>query len=135
MALDLGEKTIGVAVSDDLGWTAQPLTTLKRKSPREDVDEIVLLVEEHRVDQLVVGLPVNMDGTMGHQARRVLSFVESMKQRLKVPVITWDERLSTVAVERVLLEADVSRRKRKQHIDKLAAAYILQGYLDSQPRS
>lgn len=131
MGLDLGEKTIGIAVSDDLGWTAQPLRTLKRKALREDIEQILLLARESRVDRIVIGLPRNMDGSIGIQGQRAQRFSETLQNQSELMILTWDERLSTVAAERVLLQADMSRKKRKQHVDKLAAAFILQGYLDS----
>jgi len=131
MGLDVGEKTIGIAVSDDLGWTAQPLRTLERKAQAEAIEEILNLARGLQVDRIVVGLPRNMDGTVGIQGQRVQRFAEMLRSKSEFAILTWDERLSTVAVERILLQADMSRKKRKQHVDKLAAAYILQGYLDS----
>lgn len=132
LALDLGEKRVGAALSDELGLTAGPLTTLDRKPTSKFLDQVGELVEKHRVERIVLGLPRNMDGSMGPQAQRVMSMVQELKKRLDVEIDTWDERLSTAAVERVLLEADLSRRKRKKVVDKAAAAYILQGYLDYQ---
>jgi putative Holliday junction resolvase len=131
MGLDVGDKTIGVALSDELGLTAQPLQTLKRKGHAEDLRTIRRIVDERGVSAVIVGLPKNMDGTIGRQARKVISFAERIEAMLDVPVVHWDERLSTVAAERILIQADVSRAKRKKHVDKLAAAVILQGYLDS----
>ncbi|GAW92663.1 Holliday junction resolvase RuvX [Calderihabitans maritimus] len=130
MGLDIGEKTIGVALSDPLGWTAQGLTTLQRRGNlEEDISRIQELVEEYQVDKVVVGYPRNMDGSSGPQAARAENFAVLLKEKVKIPVILWDERLSTVAAERTLLEADLSRRKRKKVIDRVAAALILQGYL------
>jgi putative Holliday junction resolvase len=131
MGLDVGDKTIGVALSDELGVTAQPFQTLKRKGHAEDLRTIRRIVDERGVSAVIVGLPKNMDGTIGRQARRVMSFAERIEAALDVPVVHWDERLSTVAAERILIQGDVSRAKRKKHVDKLAAAVILQGYLDS----
>ena len=131
MGLDVGDKTIGIALSDELGLTAQPFKTLKRKGDAEALRAIRHIVDERGISAVIVGLPKNMDGTIGRQARRVMVFAERIEAKLDVPVIHWDERLSTVAAERILIQADVSRAKRKEHVDKLAAAVILQGYLDS----
>ncbi len=135
MGLDVGEKTIGIALSDELGFTAQPYETLKRKGDDEDLRVLRTLLEEREISTVVVGLPKNMDGSIGRQARRVAAFAEKIETVLDVPVVHWDERLSTVAAERVLIQADLSRAKRKKHVDKLAAAVILQGYLDSDPEA
>jgi putative Holliday junction resolvase len=131
MGLDVGEKTIGIALSDELGLTAQPYQTLKRCGEERDLQAIRRILEEREVASVVVGLPKNMDGSVGRQARRVLAFAEKISSVLCVPVEPWDERLSTVAAERVLIQADVSRAGRRKHVDKLAASVILQGYLDS----
>jgi len=131
MGLDLGKKTIGVAIGDETGLIAQPLTTIRRSALNKDIETLLSLIEEHGVDTVVVGLPVNMDGTMGGRGRDALKFVDYLKGRTDAAVVTWDERLSTVAVTRVLLDGDVSRGRRKQVVDKMAAAYILQGWLDS----
>jgi len=133
MGLDVGEKTIGIALSDELGFTAQPYQTLKRKGDDQDLRVLRVLLEERGVSKVVVGLPKNMDGSLGRQARKVAAFGEKIEKAFHVPVVHWDERLSTVAAERVLIQADLSRAKRKKHVDKLAAAVILQGYLDSDP--
>jgi putative Holliday junction resolvase len=130
MGLDMGKKTIGVAVSDESGLTAQPVTTIKRSSLRKDLDELVRLIKEYSVTTIVVGLPVNMNGTMGPATESVLKFIDDLKERTGLPVETWDERLSTAAVTKVLLEGDISRARRKEVVDKMAASYILQGYLD-----
>ncbi len=131
LGLDVGEKTIGIALSDELGLTAQPHETLKRKGDDQDLGAIQALLEKWGISVVVVGLPKNMDGSIGRQARKVVTFTDKIEARLDVPVVHWDERLSTVAAERVLIEADLSRAKRKKHVDKVAAAVILQGYLDS----
>jgi putative Holliday junction resolvase len=131
MGLDVGEKTIGVALSDELGLTAQPYQTLKRGGEDRDLQAIRSILEQREVASVIVGLPKNMDGSIGRQARRVIAFAEKISSLLGVPVEHWDERLSTVAAERVLIQADVSRAGRRKHVDKLAAAVILQGYLDS----
>lgn len=130
LGLDIGSKTIGMAISDELGLTAQGLKTISRTSKSNDLREILLMIEQLKVEKIVVGLPINMDGTLGRQAETVLKWVEEAKESLKLPVVTWDERLSTVEASRTLLEADLSRKKRKGVIDKLAAVLILQGYLD-----
>ena len=134
LGLDVGSKTIGVAVSDELNLIAQGVTTLKRKGKRLDIKELLRMIEEFKVEKVVVGLPKNMNGSLGPSAKMVLSLVAELKKFVDLPIITWDERLSTVAAQKALLEADVSRKKRKLVIDKVAALLILQGYLDSQTR-
>ena len=134
LGLDVGSKTIGVAVSDELNLIAQGVTTLKRKGLRLDIKDLIRMIEEFKVEKVVVGLPKNMNGSLGPSAKMVLSLVDELKKFVDLPIITWDERLSTVAAQKALLEADVSRKKRKQVIDKVAALLILQGYLDSQTR-
>ena len=135
MGLDIGTHTIGVAISDELGITAQGLKTLRRKSMEDDLKEITTIIGQFEIEKIVVGLPKNMNGTLGKQAEMVLEWVKVLMDRIQVPVVTWDERLSTVGASKVLLEADVSRRKRKKVIDKLAAVIILQGYLDRSRRA
>ena len=135
MGLDVGTHTIGIAISDELGLTAQGLKTLKRKSMEEDFREITTLIGQFEINKVVVGLPKNMNGTLGKQAGIVLKWTEVLSDRIQVPVVTWDERLSTVGASRILLEADLSRKKRKKVIDKLAAVLILQGYLDQSRRT
>jgi len=134
MGLDVGTRTIGMAISDELGLTAQGLKTLKRKSMEDDLQEIATIISQFEINKIVVGLPKNMNGTLGKQAEIVLKWMEVLKDKTQLPVVTWDERLSTVGASRVLLEADLSRRKRKKVIDKLAAVLILQGYLDQSRR-
>lgn len=134
MGLDVGSKTVGVAVSDALGWTAQGIETIsideeKGKFGFERVTEIVKLYE---VEKIVVGLPKNMNNTIGPRGEASKAYAEKLKELLNLPIIMWDERLSTKQAERVLLEADISRKKRKKVIDKMAAIMILQGFLDSQ---
>lgn len=131
LGLDLGEKTIGVAVSDPLGFTAQGITTIRRKSKKDDLEEIKKICNELSVETIVVGLPKNMNGTLGPQSEKVLMFCDLIKENIKLPINMWDERLTTVAAHRAMLEADLSRAKRKKIVDKVAATYILQGYLDS----
>ena len=130
MGLDVGSHTIGVAISDELGMTAQPIKTIRRNSKEEDVREIKAIIAEYEIIKIVVGLPKNMDGTLGKQAEIIFRWIKTLQGEIKLPMITWDERLSTVGASRVLLEADLSREKRKKVIDKLAAVLILQGYLD-----
>jgi len=135
MALDVGEVTLGVAVSDELEITAQPVTTLNRRGLKHDLRAIAELVTKHEVGVIVVGLPLRLSGVAGTSATETLAFAERVRARVNLPVVTWDERLSTVQAERVLLEADVSRRKRREVINHVAAAIILQSYLDSRPRT
>ena len=130
MGLDVGSKRIGVAVSDEFGWTAQPVTTISRKKQDDDFQRIMDMIDEYDVSEIVIGLPKNMNGSIGASAQKVMEFADCLKGNLNIPVQFWDERMSTQAVTRTLLEADVSRKKRKKVVDKLAAAYILQGYLD-----
>ncbi len=130
MGVDIGSRTIGVAISDELGVTAQGLKTIKRRSMEEDLKEISLIIAQFKIDKIVVGLPKNMDGTIGKQAEVIFQWIKATKEKIYLPVVTWDERLSTVEASKILLEADLSRKKRKGVIDKLAAVLILQGYLN-----
>lgn len=130
LGLDVGDKTIGVALSDEFGWTAQGLEVIRRTKIDEDLTRLMVIIKENNVEQIVVGLPKNMNGTIGPRAELIKEFAEILKQKSSLPIIFWDERLTTVAAERTLIEADVSRKKRKQVIDKMAAMLILQGYLD-----
>lgn len=133
IGLDVGDKTIGVAVNDPLGLTAQAVTVIRRRNPEQDVATLTKLVQQYQASLLVVGLPKNMNGTIGPQGEKVLAFAARLRATLPaVTVIMWDERLTTVAAERALLAADVSRARRRKVIDKVAAVFILQGYLDSQ---
>ncbi|GAB7386484.1 Holliday junction resolvase RuvX [Bacillaceae bacterium] len=134
MGLDLGEKTIGVAVSDALGWTAQGVEVIRRKDRQHDFAQLKELIERYGVERIVVGLPKNMDGTIGAQGEASRRFAHELERAFSLPVDLWDERLTTSAAERTLLAADVSRKKRKRVIDKLAAALILQAYLDAKGR-
>jgi putative Holliday junction resolvase len=130
MGLDVGSHTIGIAISDELGMTAQGLKTIKRSSTESDFAEIKSIIIKFGIERIVVGLPKNMDGTLGKGAEAVFRWIEALTKRIDLPVVTWDERLSTVEATKILLEADLSRRKRKAVIDKVAAVIILQGYLD-----
>ena len=132
LALDVGDKTIGLALSDPLGMTAQGLETMHRKSIKEDIKYLGEIIAAQEVGTIVVGLPKNMNGTEGERCLLVRSFAEKLgKAFANVEITFWDERLTTVAAEKLLIEADVSRRKRKKVIDKMAAVNILQGFLDS----
>jgi putative Holliday junction resolvase len=133
LGLDIGAKTIGVAVSDVFGWTAQPVGLIRRGQGRE-MRELADLVARYGVTEFLLGYPRNMNGTVGSSARAVERFAELLRQEFLLPVRFWDERLTTVAAERALLEADMSRVKRRQVIDQTAAALILQGYLDRLSR-
>ena len=134
MALDMGTKRIGVAVSDELFLTAQGRDTIYRKDPANDLAVIKKTAEANDVGEIIVGLPINMDGSYGAKAKEVLEFMDGLTRAMNIPVKTWDERLTTVQAERTLLEADVSRAKRRKSIDKLAAQIILQSYLDSRKK-
>ena len=134
MGLDVGSKTVGVAISDTLGWTAQGIETIK-------IDEAVgsfgmkrikHLIAEYEVTEFVVGYPKNMNNTIGPRGEASEFYADKLREKFGLPVVLWDERLTTMAAERVLIEADVSRKKRKTVIDKVAAVMILQGYLDSK---
>lgn len=128
LGLDVGDKYIGVAVSDGLGLTAQGVKTIKRDNYGK---ELMTIIEEYEVGSIVVGLPKMLNGSIGLQGEKVLKFVEELRALSGLPISMWDERLSTVATERILLEADMSRKKRKTIRDKISAVIILQGYLDS----
>ena len=130
MSLDVGSRTIGIACSDALLMTAQGIETIRRTSLEKDFNRLQELIAEYEVHELVVGMPKNMNGTKGERAEKTEEFVEKMKEDIDLPVSYWDERLSTVMAERQLIAADVSRKKRKSVIDKMAAVVILQGYLD-----
>jgi len=131
LALDYGERRLGFAVSDSESTIAFPLRVVDVKSRDHAREEVRRLCIETEAERLLVGLPLNMDGTKGPMAQKVEAFIESVREFLDIPVETWDERLSTNIAERVLLEGDLSRRKRKKLRDKLAAQVILQGYLDA----
>ncbi len=134
MGLDVGSRTVGVAVSDEMGWTAQGIETISINEDRNQFgfERIGEIIKEYRIEQIIVGLPKNMNNTIGPRGEASMAYAEELRSRFQLPVQLWDERLSTMAAERVLLEADVSRKKRKKVIDKMAAVMILQGFLDSQ---
>lgn len=134
IGLDVGDKTIGVAVSDALMLTAQGIETIRRSSWEDDLQRLKELINEYAIDKIVVGFPRNMNGTEGPRCDIVRDFAEHLKTvTADLEIIFWDERLSTVAAEKYLISADVSRSKRRKVIDKMAAVFILQGYLDSNP--
>jgi len=133
MGLDVGAKRIGVAVSDELRLAGHPVSTMDRRGTALDADALVAMAKEREVTEIVVGLPLELSGNVGHRAVRVRVLIDALRERCGelIPIHEWDERFSTVAVERVLIDADLSRRKRKRVVDKQAAAYILQGWLDA----
>ncbi|HET7290828.1 MAG TPA: Holliday junction resolvase RuvX [Vicinamibacteria bacterium] len=130
LGLDVGDARIGVAVSDETATIASGLPTLVRKGPRKDVQAVARLAEEHEVSEVVVGLPRRLDGEIGPQGQKVLSFMDAIRDALEVPVVAWDERFTTAIARQALLEADVKRKARKGAVDKVAAILILQNYLD-----
>ena len=132
LGLDLGSKRIGVAVSDEMGWTAQGLAVLNRHGGKRDLENIARLVQEQRVEEVVLGLPINMDGSEGEQARKAREFAERLREHLELPVHLWDERLTTWEAEGILKQAGVKGRKRRQVVDKVAATLILKSYLEAR---
>lgn len=130
MGLDLGTKTIGVAISDGLRYSATPLETIKRAKFTADAERLAALAVQHEIVGIVLGLPLNMDGSEGPRAQSTRAFARNLAGKLDLPLAFWDERLSTSAVQRTLLEADASRARRAEVVDKLAASYILQGALE-----
>jgi putative pre-16S rRNA nuclease len=134
LGLDVGDKRIGVALSDETGLLASPLPTLQRVGPRKDLQALAALVRQHGAGEVVVGLPYNLDGTEGPQAVKVRAFAEALKPVVRVPVRFWDERLTSVEAEQILAEREVPWQRRKGLVDQVAAVLILQGYLDAHPR-
>ena len=134
MGLDVGTKTVGVAISDAFGWTAQGIETIKINEEKGEfgIARIAELVKQHNVTSFVVGYPKNMNNTIGPRGEASEAYKALLEETFSLPVVLWDERLTTMAAERVLIDADVSRKKRKQGIDKMAAVMILQGYVDSK---
>ncbi|RQD70568.1 MAG: Holliday junction resolvase RuvX [Tindallia sp. MSAO_Bac2] len=130
LGLDVGDRTIGVAVSDPFGWTAQGVTTIRRSSLSEDLAQLKKIYEEYQATIMVVGIPRNMNGTYGPQSEKVKEFIGQIREAMEVEIVEWDERLSTRMAERSLIEGDMRRDKRKKVIDTVAAVCILQGYLD-----
>lgn len=134
MGLDFGSKTVGVAISDPLLITAQGIEIIRRKDEnklRQTLARIETLVAEYEVEKIVLGLPKNMNDTIGERAELSLEFKEKLERRTGLPVVMWDERLTTVAADRAMMEAGIRRENRKDYVDKIAACFILQGYLDS----
>ncbi|MFW5981312.1 MAG: Holliday junction resolvase RuvX [bacterium] len=131
MGLDYGDKTIGIAISDKMGWTAQNKGVIRRQNLTVDLEELKEYMEEYQVEEIVVGLPLNMDGSKGKRVEKTQDFINFLKKRIDLPIKVWDERLSSKQAESILLEADLSRKKRKKVIDQVAAAIILQSYLDA----
>lgn len=137
MGLDYGSKTVGVAISDELGITAQGIETVCRKSEnklRQTLARLEELIVQYEVEKIVLGLPKNMNNTIGDRAEKTLEFKAMLERRTGLPVIMWDERLTTIEAQRTLIEGEVRRENRKQFVDKIAAVFILQGYLDSVKR-
>ena len=133
LGLDYGSKTVGVAVSDPLGFTAQRVEIIRRKSEnkmRQTLARIEELFAQYQVEEIVLGLPKNMNNTLGDRAEKSLELKETLERRTGLPVVMWDERLTTVSANRVLMETGVRRENRKEHVDEIAAVFILQGYLD-----
>lgn len=133
LGLDYGSKTVGVAVSDPLGFTAQGVEIIRRKSEnkmRQTLARIEKLIAQYQVEEIVLGLPKNMNNTLGDRAEKSLELKETLERRTGLPVVMWDERLTTVSANRVLMETGVRRENRKEHVDEIAAVFILQGYLD-----
>lgn len=131
LGLDLGSKTIGIALSDVLRTVATPMETIKRVKFTKDAERLLTIIAEQKIGGLVLGLPKNMDGSEGRRCQSTRQFAKNMEEKIDIPICFWDERLSTVAVTRTLIEADTSRKRRSELVDKLAAAYILQGVLDN----
>jgi len=136
MGLDVGDATIGVAVSDELGCMAHGICTIRRKNIDYDINQLDTIIKDKQVDKIVIGLPKNMNNTIGDRGRKSIEFGEILKKHFSnLEIVFWDERLTTVAAERALLEADVSRKNRKKVIDKIAATLILQSYIDAKKNS
>ena len=134
LGLDYGSKRIGVAVSDELEITARGLTTIIRKNQKNDLDEIAKVIRTYTVEKIVIGYPIKLDGSEGIQCEKISRFAKLLEAKLRLPVIKWDETLTTKEAEDILIQAHVRREKRKRVVDKLAATLILQGYLDNRKR-
>lgn len=130
LSMDVGDKRIGMAISDALGWTAQGIDTLVRRYNKSDQEFIQNILDKYTPKKIVVGLPKNMNGTLGPQGEKVKLFANQLREYYSGEIVFWDERLTTVAAHKTMIEADVSRKKRKQKVDQLAAVLILQSYLD-----
>ena len=129
MALDVGNKRIGVALSDELQILAQPLYTIHRKGIERDIEEIVKIINDNNVEEVIVGLPKNMDGTTGFQGEKTIKFAEVLRQSTDRPLIMWDERMTTISARRIMIENDVKKKKKKNLVDTIAAVVILETYL------
>lgn len=134
LGLDIGERRIGVALSDPGGLIARPLTLVQRRNQNEIYQTLLGLIREHGVERIVIGLPRTLRGELGPQAERVRAFSQGLAQRTPIPIEFWDERFSTVFAERLLIQAGATRQQRRGQIDAVSAAFILQGYLDSLAR-
>ena len=134
MALDVGDRTIGVAISDALMLTAQPRPTLRRKDPQSDIEDIRRLAVDNEVHQIVVGQPLHMDGRESRQSQKIARFAEQLQQTLDLPIVFWDERLTSFEAEQHLEQLGLNWRQRREQVDKIAAMIILQNYLDSRPK-
>lgn len=134
LSMDVGDKRIGMAVSDALGWTAQGIPTHERRGDKYDIEKLTELIDDLKPDRIVIGLPKNMNGTSGPQSQKVKDFGEKLHRLTNVDIIYWDERLTTVEAHRAMISADVSREKRKHKVDQIAAILILQSYLDFNNR-
>ena len=132
LALDVGDRRIGVAISDELNISAHSLMTLDRRDQRKEAEQIIELIKDYNVEEVVVGMPVMMDGSVGIQAEKVSKFVDELKKVIDIPINYFDERLSTKLIEKTLIDADLSRGKRRKIIDKLSAVIILQDYMSSR---
>ena len=129
MALDVGNKRIGVALSDELQILAQPLYTIHRKGIERDIEEIVKIINDNNVEEVIVGLPKNMDGTTGFQGKKTIKFAEVLRQSTNRPLIMWDERMTTISARRIMIENDVKQKDKKNLVDTIAAVVILETYL------
>ena len=130
LGLDYGDSRIGVAVSDPMGWTAQGLKTIRNKGNKHVIDELAKIIDQYDVEKIVLGLPKNMDGSLGERAERTILFKAVLENKLDIMVEEGDERLTTAAADRTMIETGLKRSKKKGMVDKLSAIYILQGYLD-----
>jgi len=128
--MDVGERRIGLAISDSFGWTAQGIETLIRRDDQYDHDYIRKILNQFQPQKIVIGLPKNMNGSIGPQGEKVKAFADQLKEYFTGEIVFWDERLTTVSAHKIMIEADVSRKKRKQKVDQMAAVLILQSYLD-----
>lgn len=132
MGIDYGDSRIGIAVSDPFGWTAQAVETINVKhNLAKSIERIIEIAETYKVEKIVVGFPINMNGTVGPRGEKTLSFIDLIADKLKIEIVKWDERLSSVAANKIMNETEMKTSKKKGVIDQIAACYILQGYLDS----